>query len=303
MNNLDIRDRKIIVAWSGKVGSAIIDNFSHDFKSILVWNRKWEFDWKIAYRIGSLDKVSHIPDDAIGIISCISSGVDKALKEFSQRNLPTVLLSTWYHKDLLRKYTNIPILKAPNVALPIVELMNIFEEFESFLGMDITIDESHQPGKVDPSGTARQIIDIINSKSGDFNYDKSDYKPDEGISYLWDLTSYRWNASVDFWVSQEHVESWHAYHKYRVEGSILGSDFRKFEERIKNWEEKYQDHNFTWLQVGLSKGVVRNATQAIHFFHNVDGREIYADGLREMLPWFLQQWTWIHEVTDYLKTT
>jgi len=296
MDTLDIRDRKIIVAGAWKVWGAIIDNFSCDFNNILVGNSTGNYKWHQAYKIGELDKILDISEWSIGIIASVWGWVEKALEDFGSKNIPTVLLSTAYREELLNKYTNVPILKAPNLALPIVELIAIFEAFTDFSLMRMEIHESHQPGKQDASGTARKIIKIINEKGGDFDFQScNSYNPNEWISNFGDLISYRWNASKRLWVPDQHIKGWHWYHTYdRIFGQ--GKNYEEFKRKIEAWYNKHKDSNLTWFKAGLN--FKRNY---FNFFHNVDGREIYADGLREILPWFLEQEAWIHEVTDYLK--
>lgn len=313
MDDLDIRERQIIVAWSGKVGSTIINNFSADFHSILVWNTKWEFDGKIAYKIGSLHEISHVSDNAIGIISCAPKWVPKALDEFSNHNIPTLLLSTWYHKNLLDKYINIPILRAPNAAIPIVELMQIFEEFPDFSLIKVKIEESHQariegdannPWKEDSSGTGRTIGDIIVQNGGVFHYHNNWYKADEWISILGDITSYRWEASIqNLWVPEEYLyEKGHAYHRYQVIGDIMDPQYQEFKAQIEAWYSKYSKNDYSGFTVKFNNNNnTPSCDNGFSFSHNVNGRDIYADGLRQMLPWFLEQEVWVHEVTDYLK--
>lgn len=302
MDNINLKDRQIVVAGPGKVWATIINNFANDFEDILVWNRSGEYQWFPSYPIGKLSEIDDISDNAIGIITAIWDGANKALDDFAQQQIPVALLSTVYDKKILEKYSSqIPILKAPNAAIPIVELMQIFEEYPDFSKLYIQIQESHQPGKNDPSGTARKIINMINAKGGSFNYDhekyKEDYKPDNWISVLWDLRTYRWDASDQLWVPKEHLDG-HGYHRYTVWWTHLFDDYLNFRDEIEHWYKKYQNHNFTWLSLEFFEEEVE---QSFVFSHNVDGREIYADGLREILPWFLEQEVGIYSVTDYLQ--
>ncbi len=299
MNTIDITQRKIIVAGAWKVWGAIIDNFSCDFNNILVGNSTGNYKWHQAYKIGELDKTSDISEWSIGIIASVWEWVEKALEDFGSKNIPTVLLSTAYREELLNKYTNMPILKAPNLALPIVELIAIFENFHSFIWLDIQIQESHQSWKKDPSWTARKLIKIINSKGWKFNLDYIWYEPNEWISILGDLITYRWNVSKSLWIPDESLDG-HAYHHYDVRWSTFNSAYMEFINDVEAWSEKYKDHDITWFDIWFKRWTQVNFSVPFSFHHNVDGRDIYADGLREILPWFLEQEAWIHEVTDYL---
>ena len=295
MNNLDIRERQIVFAGPGKVWETIINNFSRDFSNILVWNRAGDYENFPSYPIGELSH-NHVSEDAIGIITAFWDWANKALDDFAKHKIPTALLATAYDQGLVDKYaTEIPLLKAPNTVLPIVELMAIFQDFPDFKGIHMEIHESHQPGKKDASGTARKMIDIMKKKDWDFDFQWCNlYHPDEWISNFGDLISYRWEASKKLWVPDEHIRGWHGYHTYdRIYWDW--ENYQEFKRQIQAWYSKYKDSNLTWF-----KALFREKTNSFRFSHNIDGRDIYADGLRQMLPWFLEQEVWVHEVTDYL---
>lgn len=55
-------------------------------------------------------------------------------------------------------------MRAPNLALPVISLMKIFSDFEGFSGMSMKVQESHQAGKKDPSGTAIKVMNLFKQK-------------------------------------------------------------------------------------------------------------------------------------------
>ena len=301
MNDLDIRERKIIVAWTGKLWQAIIDNFAQDFKDILVWNTRGIHQEFPAYEIGELSKNNSIPKNAIWIISCVWDWVLKALEDFSEIWVPTVLLSTAYREKLLDKYiSKIPLLKAPNTFIPVIELIKIFEEFDTFLWMDIKMHESHPVWKQDVSGTHRRIIQILKTKNSSFNFEWCNlYNPDEWKSFFWDLISYRWDSSQELDIPEAYMDA-HAYHTYEITWSSISSVHDDFFHKISLWVQKYKDNNSTWFDIWIDDKYQKGLDKSYRFWHNVNGRDVYADWLRQILPWFVKQDVWVHEVTNYL---
>ena len=61
------------------------------------------------------------------------------------------------------KEATVPIIKAPNVSLPMIRFMGAFPMFAAAIktGMKVGIVESHQSGKADTSGTARAIAGML----------------------------------------------------------------------------------------------------------------------------------------------
>ena len=299
MNIQNLSEATIIVAGNWALGSEIITTFSWKCDEILVGNRRWTHQGHRSYQIGKLSNIKDISDNSVWIISCVWDWIQKALNDFSQKSIPTVLLSTAYRESLLERYiSEIPILQVPSLALPIVELIHIFEKFPDFTGIRMEIHESHQSWKQDTSGTARKIIQIFKEKRWDFDFQWcNSYNPNEGISNFWDLFSYRWQASKKLWVSQERIESWHGYHTYdRIYGD--GPNYQDFRNKIYFWSKKYQNENIrlSWCTVWFHQ-----KKNSFRFSHNIDGRDIYADGLKQILPWFMYKQNGVHSVTDYLQ--
>lgn len=252
---------------------------------------------KIGSRTGSKDTymiwhLKNIDFSAIGIILTPAEWVEKSLRDL--KDIPVIIASTWFDINLLLASQQ-PRLNASNLALPVVSLFQVFSEFKDFSGMSMQVEESHQPWKKDPSGTAMKIGNEFKDKGWAFNIiNEENYQASEWTSKLWDLTTYRWSSSHTFWVTPNAVDSWHGYHSYKISGS--GESFEILKQKIKSWYEKYSNSALTGFKCSY-----KDSWSTIEFSHDIDGREIYADGLKEILPWFKEKEAWVYSVEDYLN--
>lgn len=96
---------------------------------------------------------------------------------------------------------NVVIINAPNLSLPMIRFISTFPKFAAMIGsgMNITITESHQNGKVDTSGTARVIAKAISI-------------PESEIRSIRDRPS-----QIALGIPEEHLDG-HAFHFFNLVG-------------------------------------------------------------------------------------
>lgn len=265
------------IAWwlQGVVGDISIGSTKHN-RDHVIWN------------------LLNVKKPSFLVIVTTYEGVRKALCDSQLHDIPTIVASTWYHANILL-WNRIPILQAPNLALPVVSLMKIFSDFKDFSGMNMIVHESHQPWKKDPSGTAMKVIEGFTKKGGTCEVrNEGNYHPDEGMSDLWGLITHRWSASYyNMDVPDESLKG-HAYHRYNISGS--GENFERFKELISKWADTYGNSENWDLQCYFE-----SQDGKFDFWHDIDGHWPYSDGLKELLPWFLEQKKWLYQVVDYIK--
>jgi hypothetical protein len=288
----------LLVAGAGKLGQAIIEGTSGRFEETIVRNRWNELEWFRNYKIWELMWLE-LPKKAVWIITCTANWVDAALNDF--QNIPTFIASSEYPiglVDFMMTRGSSKILEAPNLALPVAELQQIFAMQKSFEWMTMQIHESHQSGKKDPSGTALKIREIFVSKGGICEYTwAKNYKARSGISEMWDIINYRWEKASREWL---YVGQWsmpsHAYHDYEIKWEW--NNYDEFLERITTWEKRNQERVWSDLHLWFRN----NNDEWILVYHYVDGRSIYSEWLIELLPWFLSQNEGLYSTTDYIDS-
>lgn len=149
-----------------------------------------------------------------------SAVVDNA-KFYCQQQLPFVMGTTGGDRDQLVDITtgsSIAAIIAPNMAKQIVGLQAMMEyaadNFPNlFKGYDLTLRESHQSGKADTSGTAKDMVGYFNKMGVDFTFDQIEKERDpERQHNMWGIPS-------------AHLEG-HAWHTYTL---FSGDGNTKFE--------------------------------------------------------------------------
>jgi 4-hydroxy-tetrahydrodipicolinate reductase len=108
------------------------------------------------------------------------SAVEGNVDFYTQHQMPFVLGTTGGDYSKLEKMVverSCPAVIAPNMALPIVALTAMLEwsaqQFPGvFSGYDLKVKESHQKGKADTSGTAKDLIARFQRLGADFSLDQ-----------------------------------------------------------------------------------------------------------------------------------
>jgi len=267
-----LNKRSINIAWwTGKLGSALVEWLRNKDERVFIWSRTWE--WEDAYRIWSWDIFW---PKSIWVIAT-TGGIVQEILETDFRDIPTIIATTWYEIDDILKRPWVRV-DASNLALPIVSLFKLFSEFWDFSDMTMKIRESHQAGKKDHSGTAERIRQSFVAWGWVCDLQNTEwYKAHEWISDLWGIITYRWNASKEMNVSDEFIQG-HAYHNYEITWSW--ENFERFKRKIEEWNDIYGNKWYT----GYSSSIISRDEKSICFGHTIDGRDIYADGLHELLP-------------------
>jgi 4-hydroxy-tetrahydrodipicolinate reductase len=137
------------------------------------------------------------------------SAVEGNVEFYTQHGIPFVLGTTGgdYQKvESMVIHSKTPAVIAPNMALPIVALTAMLEwagqEFPGVFGdYDLTVRESHQKGKADTSGTAKDLIARFQTLGAHFSMDQ--------LSMCRDPETQRTEVGIP----EEHIMG-HAYHTY-----------------------------------------------------------------------------------------
>lgn len=140
-------------------------------------------------------------------------GVDANVRFFVEQRLPFVLGTTGGDYGLFEKLvaeSGLPCVIAPNMALPIVALTAMLrwgsEQFPGvFKGYNLVVNESHQSGKADTSGTAKALIALLQKLGAGF-------APGQ-LHMCRDAES----QVRDWGIPREHLGG-HAYHTYDLRG-------------------------------------------------------------------------------------
>lgn len=290
------KDMTLFIAGSWRLSRSFSNWLKNEVQKIYT-GIKWNYVQWEHYKIWNLWEPS---TKAVGIITTAREGVEEALEDFIRNDIPTIIAST----DLpgyLDNNISIPTCIAPNLNIAVVELMKIFEDMESLEWLNMDIQESHQSGKKDPSGTALDIIQQFRRKWGVcLVANEQKYTSQEWISDLEALRCYRWESSISFGVPREFLWS-HAYHTYKVfwkKGEILSA----FKEKVQDWQDKnagQQGSEVFFRETTDTK--ISEAWDEFYFWHNINGHATYVDGVRKLIPWILDQEAGVYSVKDYLR--
>ena len=154
---------------------------------------------------------------------------------YCNRNLPFVMGTTGGDRERLQQTvasSTVCAVIAPNMAKQIVGFQAMMEYAAAtfpgiFSGYDLTVQESHQAGKADTSGTAKAVVACFNRMGIDFSPDDIVMERDPAVQQR------QWG------IPAEHLAG-HGWHTYRLTS--------------------------------------QDQTVAFEFRHNINGRDIYAEG-------------------------
>jgi len=267
-----MKNLSVYIAWNGWLSQSFQSWMREHVWEIIVWVRQ-KLDAN-EYVVWNLKSIS---PNALWIVAITLSWFEAALWDFQKHNMPVIIASTWYSQDSIEN-CSFPVLEASNLTLPVVELLSIFSFLEDCRGLSIEIEESHQKTKLDQSGTALDLLRLFQNK---------------WWTLRTDMLSYRAESSRILGVPDIYMDQ-HAYHRYRIKGS--GKNLETLQQKLLAWSEKYK--------ISKNKDVICNAQKidwGIEFSHNVNGRDSYASGLLEVIPWFLKQEKGLYHVSDFIN--
>lgn len=142
----------MIIVGRGKLANAIADHCHNE-------------DGVGVYRFGDEDVPGNELDEPALVHAGSGREIEKALSFCSLHRTPFILASSEHDDDIPAKPA-FPIVKAPNLALPIIAarraLIELHREIE-ILGLpyDVDITESHQQAKQNTSTTAKRMAEDI----------------------------------------------------------------------------------------------------------------------------------------------
>jgi 4-hydroxy-tetrahydrodipicolinate reductase len=226
------------------------------------------------------------------------SAVNENVEFYSEydNGLPFVMGTTGGDRNALEEIvidSEICAVIAPNMAAPIVSLMNFMDKYSKEHEGDLrdcglSIIESHQKGKADTSGTAKAMVQYFNLLG--INFDVKDIimirGPDE---------------QRKLGVPQEHLGG-HGWHTYVLKANskknyddISNLDAAIFREVLTHSNPALKGYNhfdglvneFSTRAVSPDKSVLLaiNLTEENNFTiaHNINGRSVYVDGTLEAI--------------------
>lgn len=211
--------------------------------------------------------------------------VNRNAELYCKYGIPFVMGTTGGDRKALEQAVidsgNIAVI-APNMALPIVALQAFMDDFSrrykgEFKGYELSVRESHQAGKKDTSGTAKAMISYFQRMGIVF--------APEQIEMIRNPEEQRAMG-----VPEEHLggHGWHTYTLTTPERATifpfatLRSTFRDFLEG-----KVFADYSDVsgppyWKRVSPDGNVVVGiqdlGDKAVELFHNINGRQVYADG-------------------------
>lgn len=293
---MNLKDISIFVAWSWKLSSSLRKNLADEAYKFYtgIGGNYIQGDH---YKVGNLWKPI---GRSIWIITTTREWVKAALEDFIRHDIPTIIASTDI-PDVIEHSISIPVCEAPNLAFPVIELMQVIGEMDDVHWLNLEVSESHQAGKKDPSGTALDFIQLFRRKWGHcIVANEQKYNPTEWVSDLEALRCYRWESSKKIWVPEEFMNS-HAYHTYKVfwkKWEILS----RFKTGINTWVETNQWKS--WCEVFLyewNDPHISEDWNEFYFGHNINGLDIYSQWVQKLIPWILEQEPWVYSPRDFLK--
>ncbi len=299
----NIKETTLLVPGGrGKLWSDIIQAVWWEFANVIVgYHGKKPESWE-SYQIWKLDELD-LPGNVLALVTTTALWVEKSLKEMSW--IPTIVASTGYDPDILKNYLDRSLLVASNLSPTIFEIPSLLRQIQSCEWIKIEVKESHHSGKKDYSGTAKEVWSIIVEKWWQFEVDESQYNAEKWISDLWSVKTYRGKDSQEYFAIADQYMRWHAYHRYSVSLDLSWvkdkekavRNFYILQRHIAEWNAQHQVHNSVHLSVWFDN----TYSDRFDFWHYVNGRQVYADWLLEVAPWFLSQETWQFSMTDYIK--
>lgn len=164
-------------------------------------------------------EVKHSHGDFISVDFTHPSAVNDNAEFYCRQGLPFVMGTTGGDRDRLQRCvegSGIPAVIAPNMAKQIVGLQAMMafggEQFpELFKGYKMTLEESHQQGKADTSGTAKAMVGYFNAMGVEFAVDEIVQVRDPAIQ------------QADWGVPEAHLQGhgWHTYTLTSPDGTVM----------------------------------------------------------------------------------
>lgn len=232
--------------------------------------------------------------------------VNKNAELYCKHKIPFVMGTTGGDRKKLEetvRNSEISAVIAPNMAKQIVALQAFMDEYsknnyDSLKGYEMEIIESHQQGKKDTSGTAKAMVSYFNRLGIDF-------KPEQ-IKMIRDP-----EEQLKFGVPKEHLEG-HGWHTYIISSKNSEQSIANLSIGLMNFLEHdkvFKDYRFpianpyldgisvnpNYFKQLKSEDVIEFSLQIakdrnssfsaerfennmLALYHNINGREIYAEG-------------------------
>mgnify|MGYP001823495171 CR=1 FL=1 len=170
-------------------------------------------------RAGLIERLKRDHGGFISVDFTHPSAVNANAQFYCDHELPFVMGTTGGDRELLQRTVEaaaIPAVIAPNMAKQIVGLQAMMafggEQFATlFEGYRMTLEESHQQGKADTSGTAKAMVGYFNQMGVRFNVDEIVQVRDPVVQ------------QADWGIPEKHLEGhgWHTYTLTSPDGSVM----------------------------------------------------------------------------------
>jgi 4-hydroxy-tetrahydrodipicolinate reductase len=107
----------------------------------------------------------------------LPDGSMEMLSACRQAKIPVIVATTGLETEQVEQVnsaaSDIPVVYSPNMSIGVNLLFKVIDEVASILkGYEVTVVEAHHVHKKDaPSGTAKKMVDLVNNKGFDIEYD------------------------------------------------------------------------------------------------------------------------------------
>jgi dihydrodipicolinate reductase len=178
-------------------------------------------------------ETNHYGGKPDAIIICTSVLTDNHIENILKYGVPVVSMTTDDARNILKNKLEehrIPYIIDVNHALPIIDFFDKLEQLPSHIvsRIDVSVTESHQQGKKDPSGSLNRICMTLQSKGNNLIWNlekaKDSYDCNESNGY----GSCTWirhpRTQMKCYGISEKFLSGHAFHHIRIDGPIQDVD-------------------------------------------------------------------------------
>lgn len=309
--------RKIIVTifGYGNLGSAVAERLSNLGFAIdlIAVGRKTKMINPKIYMVdiksfNSCVKAENIRSDYI-IVCTPGDVLEKCIDDILLAKRGLIILSTDYDEEYIKnkcKESNVSCVMSQNMALPILEMWNIFEKvqkitFDEKIYLDKVI-ESHPGFKKDISGTLLKTLSIFESLGIEYDFDileaVNSYEKycNGSVKKLSWIRNPETQINKYTFLDSDYIDS-HAYHTYFIKGdySIDAKCYLEYLYSNLKRLEKYSNDTMQFI-VNLSE-----ENNILSITHNINGRSIYGDGVAASIE-FLQKNRGVFTGIDVIKS-
>ena len=235
------------------------------------------------------------------IVTLVGSVLEKEIDFLLSLDIPLIILSTKYDEALISekaKKAEVKVLMSQNMAFGIVDFWNRIERMDKLdesIQIAANVIESHQSPKADISGSAIKALTLFKDKGFNVTF------PEEGSfkigedgqsgSFTWLRTK---KSQIDAGISEEYL-SGHGYHIIKLVFEIYDFNFIRTLSKYFSSLEKYSIE-------GIFNFSVHYEEKNVFIIHNINGRDIYTDGVVKSIDFLETKTNGIYSAIDVINS-